>query len=244
MVCLESEVVCWTRMQAESGQQLHEIVARKEIERATNGGIFCWGVGNAPNRCTASLARGGIEVDAIFSTMKGRPKFSDIGPSLTLIWRKFIDYDGRERHLPAGSLVTSKGETHNAAKRSHFALFCKSADRLVLGDYGSFDPSAYRNLSETGGAVGPSQVTALLRRTAKGRADGAYRINMKAQLFGSYWAKLADPILMNLDKQRSLSLFNADAHTATASKWLNLVSRLREDDEPGIDLRKHQLHLL
>jgi hypothetical protein len=240
---MQNEIICWSRMQAESGQQLHEIVWRKELEREANGGIFCWGVGNAPNRCTANLARNGVEVDAVFSVMKSRPKFLDVAPSLTLIWRKFIDYDGRERPLPPGSLVTSKGETRGAVKRSHFALLCKSDSRLVLGDFGSFDPDAYRNLGEIGGAIGNSQVTALLRRTANERANGAYRVNLRATLFGSYWAKLADPIPMDLEKQRCLSIFCADDHHAHVSKWLSLVSLLRENHKLDIGVCEHQLHL-
>jgi hypothetical protein len=118
-----TEIVCWSRMQAEGGQQLDEIVRRKELERVANGGLFCWGVGNAANRCTASLARDRIEIDALFSIMKSRPKMVDVAPSTTVIWRRFIDFDGRERVIPRSSLVTSKGESQNKLKRSHFALF-------------------------------------------------------------------------------------------------------------------------
>ncbi len=49
------DIVCWTRMQAESGQDLLNIVRRKEIERRANGGIFFWGVGNAPTEQQARL---------------------------------------------------------------------------------------------------------------------------------------------------------------------------------------------
>ena len=43
-----TDMVCWTRMQAESGQNIEVIIARKELERRTGGGLFFWGVGNAP----------------------------------------------------------------------------------------------------------------------------------------------------------------------------------------------------
>jgi len=92
-----SEILCWSRMQAEGGQQLNEIVRRKELERAANNGLFCWGVGNAPNRATAGLARNQVAVDVVFSIMKSRPKMVDVAPSTTLIWRKFLDLEGRER---------------------------------------------------------------------------------------------------------------------------------------------------
>src|ERR1700730_13554838 len=38
------EFVCWSRMQAEAGQQLEAIIFRKERERQAGGGMFCWGV--------------------------------------------------------------------------------------------------------------------------------------------------------------------------------------------------------
>jgi hypothetical protein len=240
----EDKIVCWSRMQSEGGQQLEEIVLRKEYERKANGGIFCWGVGNAPNRCTPSLARSRTDVDVVFSVMKSRPKLGDVSPSLTLIWRRFIDCDGIEQRLPAGSLVTSKGEARNGAKSSHFALLCKSDRRLELGDYGSFDPTAFRNVGPIGGAVGSSQVTALVRCTGQMQSDAQYRINLKASLYGSYWVKLVDPIPMDLAKQRLLALFGLSKHTVSTAQWLGLVSQLREDSMPGLGVSEKQLHLL
>ena len=231
-------------MQAEGGQQLEEIVRRKELERRANGGIFCWGVGNAPNRCTASLARGSIEIDVLFSIMKSRPKLVDVAPTGTLIWRRFIDCNGRERTIPRSSLVTSKSESPNGLKRSHFALFCQANSPLVLGDLGSFDPSAYRNIGAAGGSIGPSQVTALLRRITAENSNGSYKINLKAKMFGSYWAKLIDPIPMESDKQRSLSLFMAKLDRATDEKWTDFVQQLRDNDKAPIGGSGRQLHLL
>ena len=240
----DDRIVCWTRMQAEAGQQLEEIIFRKEFERRANGGTFCWGVGNAPNRCTSYLAKSNARIDVLFSIMKGRPRISDVGPSLTLIWRGYIDCDGLERQLPPGSLVTSKGEFQNRAKSTHFALFCRSDRQLELGDYGSFDPSAFRNVGANGRAVGPSQVTALLRRTSVMGPDGPYRINLKGSLCGSYWVKLIDPIPMNLTKQKQLALFANNKHIATTAEWLDLVGRLREDQATGLQVRERQLALL
>ncbi|WP_050403355.1 hypothetical protein [Bradyrhizobium embrapense] len=241
---VEDKIVCWSRMQSEGGQRLEEIVLRKEYERQANGGIFCWGVGNAPNRCTPSLARSRTDVDVVFSVMKSRPKLADVSPSFTLIWRRFIDCDGIEQQLPAGSLVTSKGEARSGTKSSHFALFCKSSHRLELSDYGSFDPSAFRNVGPSGGAIGSSQVTALVRCTGRMQSDAQYRINLRAKLHGSYWVKLVDPIPMDLTKQRSLALFGSSEHIVSVAQWLDLVSLLREDSTPGLGVSEKQLFLL
>ena len=53
----QPEYLCWTRMQVEAGQALESIIARKEIERRAGGGLFFWGVGNAPSTAINALAR-------------------------------------------------------------------------------------------------------------------------------------------------------------------------------------------
>jgi hypothetical protein len=103
-------------------------------------------------------------------------------------WRSYFDLDGVERPLPGGS-VTSRAHGRGA----HYALICRSDAPLELGDFGPFDPSVYRNVSESGKLIGASQVTALLRRVAPEGADASYRINLRAKLTGSYWVKLGDP---------------------------------------------------
>jgi hypothetical protein len=69
-----SEILCWSRMQAEAGQELAAIMARKELERLAGDGLFFWGIGNAPSRAVGQLARVGHEIDVVFSVMKSRPK--------------------------------------------------------------------------------------------------------------------------------------------------------------------------
>lgn len=72
------EYVCWSRMQAEAGQQIETIVSRKELERRAGNGSFMWGVGNPPAIITGALARAKVPVHVIFSMMKSRPKAVDV----------------------------------------------------------------------------------------------------------------------------------------------------------------------
>lgn len=102
------EYVCWSRMQAEAGQGLAAIVARKEREREAGDGLFFWGVGNAPAVMTNALARLNHPVRVVFSIMKGKPKAEDLRPRQTLVWRKYLDTDGVERDLPPNALITSR----------------------------------------------------------------------------------------------------------------------------------------
>jgi hypothetical protein len=188
------EFVCWSRMQAEAGQQLEAIVSRKERERRAGGGMFCWGVGNAPAVMTSALARLSHPVVAVFSIMKGKPKFVDVTPARTVAWTRYLDANGVERPLPPHVLVTSRGDSSHGPKDKHFALMCWSDKPLAIEHGTPFDPTAYRNVGGTGAPVAPSQVTALLKRTASPSAETPYEANLRAWLVESYWVRLSDPV--------------------------------------------------
>jgi hypothetical protein len=161
------EYLCWSRMQAEAGQSLEIIVARKEHERRAGNGVFFWGVGNAPPAVGSVLARARLPVRAIFSIMKSRPKLIDAAPTRIVVWRGYIDEEGVERSLPSHALIVSRADSASGPKKLHYALMCYSPEPLVLKrGMESFDPSMFRNAGGTGAPVGNSQVTALLRRAA------------------------------------------------------------------------------
>ena len=225
-----SQVVCWSRMQDEAGQELRAIIARKELERRAGRGLFLWGVGNAPGRAPSVLARAGFDVDVIFSVMKSRPKASDLNPSSVIVWRRYIDADAVERPLPDHVLVTSRGNTVSGLKRVHYALMCRSDAALELGDLGPFDPSAYRNFSGTGAPIGASQVTVLLRRVMNEGSASDYTMNMRAKLAESYWVKLTDPVRLCASKRLEMESWLARVHTLTACDWHNIAAGLRTGD--------------
>ncbi|UWU86113.1 hypothetical protein N2605_06555 [Bradyrhizobium yuanmingense] len=222
-----TETVCWSRMQTEAGQELQAIVDRKELERSAGNGVFCWGVGNAPSRSIPQLVRAGADVDVVFSIMKSRPKAVDVAPSRLRIWRSFFDHSGREQPLPPATLITSRADAGIRTRNVHYALMCRSDRELTLGDFGPFDPSAYRNLSDTGGAVGASQVTALLRRVSGEAPAPAYRVNLKAKLGLGYWVRLGDPIDLTAGRRSMLERVLANLLSVTPDEWLRIVSGLR-----------------
>jgi hypothetical protein len=172
-------------MQTEAGEGLASIVQRKEGERIAGGGLFCWGVGNAPSRSLAAYR--GSDLDVVFSVMKSRPKAVDVSPEIKLVWKTYVDLDGVVRPLPNGARVTSR------AARAHYVLICRSNTPLALGDFGPFDPRAYRNAGEGAKPIGASQVTALIRCVSDESPDTPYRINLRAKLVG--WVKLGAPSL-------------------------------------------------
>lgn len=187
--------VCWTRMQAEAGQELTTIVLRKELERRAGGGLFFWGVGNAPSKLAQPLARVGVPVPVIFSVMKSAPKKADMRPSGILAWNGYLDCHGVEQEVPGHVLVTSRSETGGGPKKTHFALMCCSLEPLKLREGVSFNHRNYRNAGSVGGAVGASQVTALLEPCTPGVSSAPeYQQSMSAVLTGSYWVRLTRPV--------------------------------------------------
>jgi hypothetical protein len=219
----EDEYLCWSRMQAEGGQMLEAIIARKELERQAGDGCFTWGVGNPPALLTPSLSRAGVPVRAIFSIMKTKPKVIDVAPARTVAWRRYIDAHGFERPMPHFALVTSRGDSTSGAKRSHYALMCRSDEPLALTHDEPFDPTAFRNAGGTGAQVGASQVTALLRRVGENSRSIGYAANMKAWLTGSYWVRLTDPV--ELDRARIVRLASADR--GGVREWCDAVAAIR-----------------
>lgn len=209
-------------MQAEAGQQLEEIIARKELERRAGDGCFLWGVGNPPALISNVLARAKVPVRAIFSIMKSRPKGVDLAPKRTVAWRSYIDAHGTIRPLPSYALVTSRGDSRSGVKRMHFALMCRSDEPLAIRRGVPFDPAAFRNAGGTGAPVGASQVTALLRRVHEDSAVPDYEANIAAWLAASYWVRLTDPIEMDAPR---LALLTSIAGTEM-KMWCETVAKI------------------
>jgi hypothetical protein len=232
---IPARLVCWSRMQAEAGQTLDAIIIRKELERQAGNGLFLWGVGNAPSRLTRVLARAAEPVRAVFSVMKSRPRAVDTTPAAVLLWRAYVDGDGAMHALPETSLVTSRADTGNGRKRAHYALMCHSDEPLAITRGARrFDPAAFRNVGENGGPVGASQVTALLQQVDEECTDGAYEVNMAADLVAGYWVRLADPLLVGVEQLRDLDR----ADDMSVEQWRRFAVSLR-----GGGARPHNLLL-
>lgn len=216
-----SRIICWTRMQAESGQSLENIVARKEMERQAGEGMFFWGVGNAPSRFTSNLVAANEPIDVVFSIMKSRPKQRDANAEELFVWQAYVDNNGREYPLPAHVLVTSRAKATNAAKSAHYALVCFSREELELRHEQPFDHNAYNNVM--GARIGNSQVTALVARKRKILPTADYEVNLRAELIGDYWVRLAQPKLI----RRSRSIKTNTFGSISPESWQERVSEIR-----------------
>jgi hypothetical protein len=231
----------WTKMQAEAGQSLEEIVHRKELERLAGGGIFFWGVGNAlGNNLTRLLARDPTP-SILFSIMKGKPRRADVSPSGVLIWTSYVDSGGRLQPLPSHALVLSRSVTALAEKRRHYALVCESSTPLRLGRLGGLNSAHFRNLGSSAPSIGSSQVTAVIEHvlsdnggvvrgddgTELGRTLGAhYDVNMMANMAKPYFVRLAQPRLISEDTRSRLATIRSSG--LTPMMWSDLVIELRQ----------------
>lgn len=230
-----TETVCWTRMHAESGQDIRSIVARKELERRAGNGLFFWGVGNPPSRAVAKLVTDGKDIDVVFSLMKSRPQARDVTPSGVLAWQTYFDRHGVEHLLPPYVLVTSRMESGLEARTVHYALMCWSSEELRLDEREPFDPSAYRNIGDTGGPIGSSQVTALVVRTRAESTVSDYRVNFRAKLTGSYWVRLSRPCVLGETSWMALGAATARASEIEIGEWVELVSKIRSIRQSSIE---------
>jgi hypothetical protein len=239
---MNENYIVWTRMQAEAGQGLDRIVKRKERERRAGEDQFFWGVGNAPSVLISSLARTNAKVPIIFSRMKTKPKQMDEKPTSTVLWRQYIDSSGVVRMLPRNALVTSRGESATKRKKFHYALQCISSEPLEISSNSApFDPAAFRNAGGTGAPVGNSQVTSLLTPIEENPPiiqHASYHIDMCAKLYGSYWVKLVDPVLLSKEAIEAIDRSDSDS-----DNWLDFVEDLKAGATP-LKLNEGEPYLL
>ena len=185
-----SKQFCWTRFGTEAGEPIETILSRKEEERAVNGGVFLWGVGNGVKPSMQALIRNEPEPEIIFSPIRSAPRKADVAPSKVVMWMAARTMDDDHYDLPAGSLVTSR-----FSRRPHYALVCASDGPLEPDFDGErFSFSALRNLL-TGKPVGVSQVTAVVRHVGEVQRETGpiYVAALRARLVPPYFVRLVEP---------------------------------------------------
>ena len=221
---------CWTKIQAEAGQSLLQIIARKELERAAGNGLFFWGVGNSLGE-KVRLLRSGAVTKVVFSKMLSMPKRIDVDPSTVAVWLSYIDAAGMKRDLPSHVIVSSRGDTNGIVKKKHYAIACYSRAALTLGNCGPIDISRYKNHGSSNFRIGASQVTAVLERI-EDRADlsrtqsiGKYQNNFYATLTNPHFVELRNPVFLTVSEVDELRNFEI-SHPKTA-KYLAKAEGLR-----------------
>lgn len=188
----------WTRYGTESGEAVEAILARKERERQTSGGIFLWGIGNsvAPSVRKLLACLKGRDPHVVFSPMLAAPRLVDVAPTGVVAWQSARGIDEQEWEIPAGTLVTSRAGAAGISKSRHYALVCQQDGELRVNDSG--DRFAIADLANfaSGNPVGHSQVTAVVHRTGMS-TDGPYVAAVVATLAYPYVVELSDPVALD-----------------------------------------------
>lgn len=194
---IPSPAFCWTRFGVEAGQDVSTILARKEIERRDNGGVFLWGIGNSILPSVPLLLQTSDVPKAVFSPIRSRPRDIDSASSAVAVWTRARTYENAACSLPAHSLVTSHA---GRAKGRHYALVCRSDHPLCLNDNGpTFRMSELTNL-RSDRPVGASQVTAIVRhRAARDSSGPEYRAAMTINLVAPYVIALEAPVVIQTE---------------------------------------------
>ncbi|MBN9547000.1 MAG: hypothetical protein J0I19_16160 [Alphaproteobacteria bacterium] len=184
-------VFCWTRFGTEAGEDISKIIARKELERRSTGGIFFWGIGNAVGPSMRVLIARRYAPVAVFSPISSAARAQDVSPRQVYQWRSGIGLDGSVFEIPKKCLVTSGGPDSGSLRR-RYALVCSSDSPLSLSGVETFNLGALRNLVSDR-KVGASQVTAVVRKSNL-QGGPLYRAALIVPLAAPYLVELADPV--------------------------------------------------
>jgi hypothetical protein len=220
-------IFCWTKMGAEAGQSLDDILRRKDLERQCGRGFFAWGIGNSVGPAIQYAKTQAVvdELFALFTPMKSAPKRIDSAPSQILMWTSYYTSQDRTSVLPAHMLITSRGSAGpGGEKRTHYALFCQSDDSLLhQTGLGAIDQHAVCNLVSSN-PVGASQVTSVVRHDDRLAVNPAYTVRFKARLTQSGFVRLADPIVLT---GQLLELYTNVCAASSPGEWHDRISRLK-----------------
>lgn len=190
------EAFCWSKFGYEAGDDPASIVARKDRERALNGGIFLWGIGNSVWPSLKKLVEIVDSPRVVFTPMLSNAAKADVSPSSVALWREATTPDGTAYAIPDHSNVTSRFSSgHGARGRSHYALVCRSETSLsAKGERVNLDHSELRNLA-SGSTIGASQVTSVVKSCGDAWAEnGRYNVAFMAELAHPYFVRLANPV--------------------------------------------------
>ena len=233
------DAFCWTKFGAEAGELPLSIFQRKELERSRNGNLFLWGIGQSIGPSLPELLRVTPDPEVLFSPMKTRAAVRDASPTQVVMWCDAIGYDGRRFSIPDHSLVTSRMDP--ARPRSgHYALVCEAGSPIL----GLEDKDHYlaletlRNL-RSGTSLGPSQVTAIVRRLGSTTATGThYPVVARARLAYPYLVRLtrAVPVPDNYRLDR-IGLTAFEAAVESLLRW-------RKQDGDGLFSVEDAMHFV
>lgn len=237
------EAFCWSKMGPEAGEGLGAILQRKEWERQAGRGQFFWGIGNSLGDAVHLLAERVQAPQVLFSSIRGRPRSSDVKPEAVRLWMTYLDTQGKEVALPWYAWVTSRAG-HDMRTSPHYALVCKSSRELQLEANGpelQFD--RLRNLT-TGRKLGFSQVTAVVENLASGTHETGllYPVALRANLAEPFYVRLHKGVTLSVESLNQQAQLERRGQLALWLEWVRAAKQdawklLSDSSESSLELQ-------
>jgi hypothetical protein len=227
----------WTRINDDSGQAVHLILNRKELERQA-GNTFWWGIGESKATKVKRLVARDAHPAVLFSEMPSRAHRRDSNPNGVLLWEEYETAKGKVK-LPSHVVVVSRAHQQNGVlKLLYHALVCECPLGIPRTGGGSLDSRTFRNFGDGGRSIGSSQITAVVERTARNGNGRLYPIAARATLVAPYAVQLAAPRLLSPRERRLLDDVSLDGKTA--EDWLAFAKQLRRTDGRSMETHERQ----
>ncbi|KVG69660.1 hypothetical protein WL02_13155 [Burkholderia ubonensis] len=217
---------CWTKIGAESGEELATVVLRKEWERRLGGGRFLWGINQPLGNSAQVAAHRTGSLLALFSPVAARTRAAERGRGNVLLWNAWVDAGGQVRQLPPHTFITSRAKLPSGRPREHhYALVCASSTALTIGTRLRVYPDQLRNVS-TGRALGAAQGAVVVDAVGRPAEQGgkSYPLALSVELEAPYFVRLTQPSVL---KARDLAAVNKATRDGDFDRFVELVTRLR-----------------
>jgi hypothetical protein len=219
------EAFVWTKIQADSGQAVENILRRKELERQS-GGTFWWGIGESKTEKVQLLLARDPHPAILFSRMKSPPHRRDSNPGGILLWEAYQTRRDRMPLPPHAIVISRAHECNGSPKQRYYAFVCENPTGLPHGGGGTVDIGTLRNFGDRGKPIGSSQISAVVERTAGTDAGLSYPITARATLVAPYAVQLTAPRELSPLERRFLD--EVCLTGKTAEDWNAVVKQLRK----------------
>jgi hypothetical protein len=223
----------WTKIHADAGQSIDDILRRKELERQS-GGTFWWGVGQ-PLKEQKIMLLGQLPA-VLFSLMLSKPHKRDRDPEGVLLWESYHSTGGTVPLPPHAIVISRAHDSKGRPKSRYYALVCANPAGIPHSNGRILDTRTLRNLGEHGRRIGTSQITAVVERSAAQPDNGhQYPTTVCATLVAPYFVKLVAPRLLSSREKRRLDEVSVDGKSL--DDWIAVARELRR---AAVSLREAQ----
>jgi hypothetical protein len=212
----------WTKIQADAGQSVDQILNRKELERQS-GNTFWWGIGESKADQIGLLLTRDPRPLILFSLMVSRPHRRDSHPDGVLLWEAYKTTEGEIRLPPHAIVISRAHDSNGRPKQRYYALVCENPMAILHGGHGMLDTRTLRNFGNGGKPVGSSQVTAVVERTTPHDRGRSYGITARATLTAPYAVQLTAQRKLSEQELRLLD----QASLGTATDWIAVAKQIR-----------------